>query len=83
QRGILISNRNKAYRIRFNFESEVNKYVKIGNNLTLSKQDDFGQNDGTNALSGSIASTIRMLPNVNPYDPTNPTGFNILGPALN
>lgn len=83
QRGIFISNRNKAYRIRFNFETEVNKYVKIGNNLTLSKQDDFGQNDGTNALSGSMASTLRMLPNVNPYDPTNPTGFNILGPALN
>jgi TonB-dependent starch-binding outer membrane protein SusC len=83
QRGILISNRNKAYRLRFNFETEVNKYVKFGNNLTLSKQEDYGQNDGTNALSGGLASTMRMLPNVDPFNPAHPTGFNILGPALN
>jgi TonB-linked SusC/RagA family outer membrane protein len=83
QRGILISNRNTAYRVRFNFDTEINKFVKFGNNLTLSKQDDLGQNDGTNALSGGIASTLRMLPNVDPYDVNNPTGYNILGPALN
>lgn len=83
QRGILISNRNKAYRLRFNFDTEINKFVKFGNNLTLSKQEDFGQNDGTNALSGGLASTLRMLPNVEPFDPNNRTGFNILGPSLN
>ena len=83
QRGILISNRNKAYRLRFNFDTEINKFVKFGNNLTLSKQEDFGQNDGTNALSGGLASTLRMLPNVDPFDPNNRTGFNILGPSLN
>ena len=33
QRGILISNRNKAYRLRFNFDTEINKFVKFGNNL--------------------------------------------------
>lgn len=83
QRGILISNRNKAYRLRFNFDTEINKFVKFGNNLTLSKQEDYGQNDGTNALSGGLASTLRMLPNVDPFDPNNRTGFNILGPGLN
>ena len=83
QRGILLSNRNKAYRVRFNFDTEVNKFVKFGNNLTLSKQDDFGQNDGSNALSGGMASTLRMLPNVEPFNTANPTGYNILGPALN
>ena len=83
QKGILISNRNKAYRVRFNFDTEVNKFVKFGNNLTLSKQDDLGQNDGTNALSGSIASTLRMLPNVEPFNPNHPTGYNIQGPTLN
>lgn len=83
QKGILISNRNKAYRLRFNFDSEINKYVKFGNNLTLSKQEDYGQNDGTNALSGGIASTLRMLPNVDPFNPAHPSGFNIQGPGLN
>ena len=83
QKGILLSNKNKAYRIRFNFDNEVNKFVKIGNNLTLSRQIDNDQNNGTNALSGAMASALRMLPNVNPLDVTNVTGYNIRYPALN
>lgn len=83
QKGILISNLNKAYRIRFNFEHEINKIFKIGNNLTLSRQIDNDQNNGTNSLSGGVASSLRMLPNVNPYNPDNVTGFNIRFPALN
>jgi TonB-linked SusC/RagA family outer membrane protein len=83
QKGTLISNFNKAYRIRFNFDNEINKFVKVGNNLTLSRQIDNDQNNGSNALSGGIASALRMLPNVNPFDPNNPTGFNIQYPALN
>jgi TonB-linked SusC/RagA family outer membrane protein len=83
QKGVLISNQNKAYRLRFNFDHEINKYVKIGNNLTLSKQIDNDQNNGTNALSGAVASALRMLPNVNPYNADNITGYNIRFPALN
>jgi len=82
-KGVLISNQNNAYRMRFNFEHELNKYVKIGNNLTLSRQIDNDQNNGSNALSGAVISALRMLPNVNPFDPSNPTGFNIRFPALN
>ncbi len=83
QKGILISNANKSYRIRFNFDNEINKYFKIGNNLTLSKQIDNDQNNGSNALSGGIASALRMLPNVNPFDPNHSTGYNIRFPQLN
>lgn len=83
QKGVLISNMNKAYRLRFNFEHEINQYVKIGNNLTLSKQVDNDQNNGSNALSGAVASALRMLPNVNPFDPANSTGYNIRFPSLN
>lgn len=83
QKGVLISNQNKAYRIRFNFDNEINKFVKIGNNLTLSRQIDNDQNNGTNALSGAMASALRMLPNVNPFNPDNATGFNVRYPALN
>jgi TonB-linked SusC/RagA family outer membrane protein len=83
QKGILISNANKSYRIRFNFDNEINKYIKIGNNLTLSKQIDNDQNNGSNALSGGIASALRMLPNVNPFDPSQASGYNIRFPQLN
>lgn len=83
QKGIIISNNQKAYRLRFNFDTEVNKYVKFGNNLTLSKVIDNDQNNGANSLSGAMASALRMLPNVDPYNSANPTGYNIQGPALN
>jgi TonB-dependent starch-binding outer membrane protein SusC len=51
--------------------------------LTLSKQVDNDQNNGSNALSGGIASALRMLPNVNPFNPDHPTGYNIRFPQLN
>ncbi|HAK78068.1 MAG TPA: SusC/RagA family protein, partial [Runella sp.] len=64
QQGIIITNFNKAYRARLNVEHEANKYLKVGNNITISRQDDGDQNNGTNALSGAISSTLRLLPNV-------------------
>ncbi len=83
QKGIIVSNSQKAYRLRFNFDTEVNKFVKVGNNLTLSKVIDLEQNNGTNALSGTVASALRALPNVEPYNPANSTGYNIQWPLLN
>lgn len=83
QQGTIISNWNRAFRIRANIESQVNKFIKFGNNITLARQDDADQNTGSNSLGGAIASTLRLLPNVNPYDPTNPTGFNINFPNAN
>ncbi|WP_428664660.1 SusC/RagA family TonB-linked outer membrane protein [Runella sp.] len=83
QQGIIITNYNKAYRARLNVEHEANKYVKLGNNITISRQDDGDQNNGTNALSGAISSSLRLLPNVSPYNPNHPTGFNINWPNGN
>ncbi len=83
QQGVIISNFNKAFRIRTNLEHEVNSFLKLGNNLTVSRQDDGDQNNGSNALSGSIASALRLLPNVNPYNVNGPGGFNVSFPAAN
>jgi TonB-linked SusC/RagA family outer membrane protein len=83
QQGTIVSNWNKAYRIRANMESQINKVVKFGNNITLARQEDTDQNTGSNSLGGAIASTLRLLPNVNPYDPANSTGFNINFPNAN
>jgi TonB-linked SusC/RagA family outer membrane protein len=83
QKGIIISNYNKSYRARFNLEHDVNKYFKIGNNLTLSRQEDGDQNNGSNALSGAIASSLRLLPNVSPYNAAHPSGYNINYPNGN
>lgn len=83
QKGIIISNYNKSYRVRLNIDHTANKYFKFGNNLTLSRQEDGDQNNGSNALSGAIASSLRLLPNVSPYNPNHISGYNINYPNGN
>lgn len=83
QKGVIISNFNKAYRVRANLTHDVNKWLKMGNNITLSRQENGDQNNGSNSLSGAIASALRMLPNVSPYNPNHPSGFNINYPNGN
>ncbi|HEY6503371.1 MAG TPA: TonB-dependent receptor [Chitinophagaceae bacterium] len=83
QQGIIISNFNRAYRIRLSIDHEINSFVKVGNGLTISRQEDGDQNNGSNALSGAIASALRLLPNVSPYNPNHITGYNINYPTGN
>lgn len=83
QQGTIISNKNRTYRIRLNLDHEVNKFIKLGNNITLARQEDYDQNNGANSLSGAIASALRLLPNVSPYDASKPTGYNINYPTAN
>ena len=77
QQGVVKSNWNKTYRIRANIDNEINSFIRIGNNITLSRQENSDQNTGSNSLGGAIASSLRLLPNVSPFNPSNPTGFNI------
>jgi TonB-dependent starch-binding outer membrane protein SusC len=77
QQGVIKSNWNKTYRVRANIDNEVNKFLRIGNNITLSRQENTDQNTGTNSLGGAIAATLHLLPNVSPYDANNSTGFNV------
>src|SRR5206468_1666913 len=79
--GIVVSNNTKRYNVRANFEFKVNKFVKVGNNITLSKIEDFDQNNGGNSLSGAMGAALRALPNVRVYDPNNSTGYNLSKPA--
>ncbi|CAN5831895.1 TonB-dependent receptor [soil metagenome] len=76
-RGIIRTNKNTAYRIRMNIESQANSWLKISNNLAVSRQNDFDQQNATNGLSGAIVGAIRALPNVAIYSTTHPTGYNI------
>lgn len=64
QEGLVITNTTENYNIRANFDHRVNKWLKISNNITLSRAFDKDQNNGGNALSGSIAGALRALPNV-------------------
>jgi len=77
-RGIIRTNKNTSIRLRTNIESQINKWFKLGSNLAVSRQDDWDQNTGTNALSGAVIAAIRAMPNVPIYDASHPTGYNIL-----
>ena len=78
QKGIVLTNYNRAYRLRMNLEHEANKYIKVGNNLAVTRQEDGDQNNGSNSLGGAIASSLRLLPNVSPYAGANGwEGYNI------
>ena len=79
QQGIILTNASKRYSIRANVEQRVNKWLKISNNITLSRSEDADQNNGGNSLSGAIYNAIRALPDVSPYDTANKAfgGYNI------
>ncbi|MGC4100480.1 SusC/RagA family TonB-linked outer membrane protein [Ferruginibacter sp.] len=80
--GIVRTNKTTAYRVRANLEVQANKWLKMGNSLSASRQNDFDQNNSTNGLSGAIVGAIRALPNVPIYSTTHATGYNI-SPTVN
>jgi TonB-linked SusC/RagA family outer membrane protein len=77
--GIIRTNQARRYGIRMNIEHKVNDWLKVGNNITLSRSEDNDQNNGGNALSGAVANALRALPNVRAFDPANTAfaGYNI------
>lgn len=72
QEGLVKTNTTENYNIRANIEHKVNKWLKITNNITLARGFDKDQNNGGNALSGSIAAAVRALPNVRVFNPALP-----------
>jgi TonB-linked SusC/RagA family outer membrane protein len=86
QEGLVKTNTTENYNVRANIEHKVNKWLKITNYITLARGFDKDQNNGGNALSGSVAAALRALPNVRLLNPLLPQFdfYNILpdGSAL-
>ncbi|MBD0375361.1 MAG: SusC/RagA family TonB-linked outer membrane protein, partial [Flavisolibacter sp.] len=77
QEGVIRTNNSTRYGARMNLSHKVNNWLRIGNNLSVSRVDDADQNNGGNSLSGAMAAALRALPNVRVYNPEHPTGYNI------
>jgi TonB-dependent starch-binding outer membrane protein SusC len=79
QDGLIKTNSSKRYGIRTNFSHKINKWVKVGNTLAISKVDDNDQNNGGNSLGSAMTAALRGLPNVRAYDTANKkfAGFNV------
>lgn len=69
QEGLVLTNTTENYNVRANIEHKVNKWLKVTNYITLARAFDKDQNNGGNALSGSIAAALRALPNVRVFNP--------------
>jgi len=86
QEGLVITNKVRRYALRANLEHKINNWLKISNNLSISRTEDNDQNNGGNALSGAVTNALRALPNVRVFNPALPQFdfYNILpdGSAL-
>ena len=77
QEGIAKANEMLRYSMRTNIEHDVNKWLKIGASIGLTRTEYNGLNTGRNSLSGNMFNAIRQLPNTPIYDAANPTGYNL------
>lgn len=77
QEGIAVSNSLNRYSFRANLDQKVNNWLKVGFSSGVTRQQNLGPLTGSNNLSGNTFATIRMFPNVEVYDPTDPTGYNL------
>jgi|WetSurMetagenome_2_1015567.scaffolds.fasta_scaffold03128_6 TonB-dependent starch-binding outer membrane protein SusC len=77
QEGVTIPNKMQRYSFRGNADQKVTKWMTIGANIAVTKNDYYGLNTGTNSLSGNIFSAIRQLPNTPIYNAADPTGYNL------
>lgn len=77
QQGIAVANSLSRYTFRANLDQKVNNWLKVGFSSGVTRQQNLGPLTGSNNLSGNTFATIRMFPNVDVYDPNDPTGYNL------
>lgn len=77
QEGVTKPNKMTRYSLRANLDQKVKKWLTIGTNVAVTRNEYYGLNTGTNSLSGNIFSAIRQLPNTPIYNPADPTGYNL------
>ncbi len=77
QEGIAVANSLSRYTFRANLDQKVNNWLKVGFTSGVTRQQNLGPLTGSNNLSGNTFATIRMFPNVDVYDPNDPTGYNL------
>lgn len=77
QEGIAVGNDLTRYSFRANLDQTVNNWLKIGFSSGVTRQENNGPLTGSNNLSGNTFAIMRMFPNVDIFDPNDPTGYNL------
>ena len=78
QEGVIKPNQMERMSFRLNADQKVTDWFKVTTSLAYSETGYKGLNNGYNSISGAMFSAVRQLPNTPIYDPTTPTGYNIV-----
>lgn len=77
QEGIVRSNDMNRLTLKADLTQQATKWLRIGLNGQMSRTKLNGISNSENSLGGVGFAGVRMLPNVDVYDPTDVTGYNI------
>lgn len=78
QEGVIMPNAMERISLRMNADQKVTDWFKLTTNMAYSETEYKGLNNGYNSISGAMFSAVRQLPNTPIYDPSTPTGYNIV-----
>jgi TonB-linked SusC/RagA family outer membrane protein len=75
--GIIRSSSQERYTVSANVTQTANKWLQIGANVQATRTALRGAMNGENSLGAVGFAGTRMLPNVDPFNPDDKTGYNI------
>jgi TonB-linked SusC/RagA family outer membrane protein len=75
--GIIRSSSQERYTVSANVTQTANKWLQIGANVQATRTTLHGAMNGENSLGSVGFAGVRMLPNVEVFNPDDPTGYNI------
>ncbi|MDO7885657.1 TonB-dependent receptor [Hymenobacter sp. CA2-7] len=79
QSGVIKPNTLQRFTFRANIDSEVKSWLRIGMNAGLTRSQTIGLNTGGNALSGNVAASLLLFPNVPARNPDGTPYLNSAG----
>ncbi|BAV07811.1 TonB-linked outer membrane protein, SusC/RagA family [Filimonas lacunae] len=78
QQGAIQRNTTSRYGVRANVDHQVNRFIKIGTNTSITRLKNVGVNNSS-GLSSVVINSLIALPNVSPYDAAGVAGYNVSG----
>jgi len=81
-KGDIVNNTERKYNVRANVEQKALGILTFGFTSSVSYQENFGLNSGTNALSGNVTNALFAFPNVPVFNPDGSYNISPSGQVL-
>jgi TonB-linked SusC/RagA family outer membrane protein len=79
QNGVVKTNSLQRFSFRSNVDAQIQKWLKVGFNLGLTRSQYYGLNSSTNGLSGNVTNATALFPNVPVRNPDGTPYSNVAG----